>query len=228
MFRKEGGSAFEQAFVEAAKALKGQIVFVTSGVEEGIQSRLGEFIGVTPDMLPTVRILSPEQGMKKFAFEEDVNSLSLASIQKFVDDFKAGNLSPFLKSEPIPETQESAVHVVVGKNFQDVVINSEDEVLMKFYAPWCGHCKALAPAWEEVAEELKEVAGLKIAKFDATANEADGVEIQGYPTLKFYKKGNKNSPAAYEGGRSKEEIIEWLSKNSEAYKAHLAGKHDEL
>ena len=78
----------------------------------------------------------------------------------------------------------------------------------------------MAPAWEEVAQELKDVQGIKIAKFDATMNEAEGVEIQGYPTLKFYKKGKKNSPVSYEGGRTKDEIIEWLKENSDSMKAH--------
>jgi len=230
LFRQAGDeqTASEKAFEEAANALKGQIIFVTSGVEDGIQSRLREFVGVTPDNLPTLRILDPANGMQKFTFEGKIDELSVADVTKFVDDFAAGNLAAFFKSEPIPETQEGAVTVVVGKSFEDVVIKSEDEILMKFYAPWCGHCKALAPVWEEVAEELKEVKGLKIANFDSTANEAAGVEVQGYPTLKFYKNGSKDAPMAFEGGRTKEEIIDWLKQNSEAYKAHLAGKHDEL
>lgn len=229
LFRDQANSGdYEKVFTEAASALKGQIVFVTSGVEDGIQGRLGEFVGVTSDMLPTIRILDPADGMKKFSYDGAINDLNQAAVQKFIDDFKAGNLVPFLKSEPVPETQEGPVHVLVGKNFQHDVIDSDDDVLVKFYAPWCGHCKALAPAWEEVAAELKEVAGLKIAKFDATMNEADGVEIQGYPTLKFYKKGKKSAPVAYEGGRTKDEIIEWLKKNSEAAKTHFASAKEEL
>jgi len=63
-------------------------------------------------------------------------------------------------------------------------------VFVKYYAPWCGHCKKLAPIWDDLAKELSDVKGLVIGKFDATANEVDGVEIRGYPTLKFYPKGD--------------------------------------
>jgi protein disulfide-isomerase A1 len=229
LFRNKANSGeFENVFSQAATAMKGQIVFVTSDVEEGIQGRLGEFVGVTSDMLPTIRVLDPADGMKKFSYDGKLAELTVEKIEAFVNDFKAGNLAPFLKSEPIPETQEGPVHVLVGKSFQKDVIESDDDVLVKFYAPWCGHCKSLAPAWEEVAAELKDVAGLKIAKFDATMNEANGVEIQGYPTLKFYKKGKKSAPVAFEGGRTKDEIIAWLKENSAAYKAHLGVTHDEL
>jgi protein disulfide-isomerase A1 len=194
LFRNKASSGdFENVFSQAATALKGQIVFVTSDVEEGIQGRLGEFVGVTSNMLPTIRVLDPADGMKKFSYDGKLAELTVDKIQSFINDFKAGNLAPFLKSEPIPETQEGPVHVLVGKSFQRDVIDSDDDFLVKFYAPWCGHCKSLAPIWEEAAAEIKDVPNLKIAKFDATMNEANGVEIQGYPTLKFYKKGKKLS-----------------------------------
>ena len=61
--------------------------------------------------------------------------------------------------------------------------------MIKFYAPWCGHCKKLAPTWDKLAEELKDVKNVEVAKFDATANEFPGVEVRGYPTLKLYVAG---------------------------------------
>ena len=48
---------------------------------------------------------------------------------------------------------------------------------MEFYAPWCGHCKKLAPIWDQVASDLKDVPNLVIAKMDSTANEVDNVEV---------------------------------------------------
>ena len=48
-----------------------------------------------------------------------------------------------------------SVQVVVGKNFQEVVNDDTKDVLVEFYAPWCGHCKALAPKFEELGEKVR-------------------------------------------------------------------------
>ena len=82
---------------------------------------------------------------QKFPLLPQDEKLTEKSVGKFVDDFVAGKLEPSIKSEPIPEKQEGPVTVVVAKNYQDVVLDDEKDVLIEFYAPWCGHCKAYVP-----------------------------------------------------------------------------------
>merc|ERR1711916_260350 len=100
-----------------------------------------------------------------------------------------GELKPTLKSEEIPESQEGDVVTLVGKNFVDEVYNKEHATLVEFYAPWCGHCKQLAPVWEELATKLKDNKKIVMAKRDSTANELEDVSISGFPTLKFWPAG---------------------------------------
>lgn len=64
----------------------------------------------------------------------------------FVADLEEGSLEPYVKSEAIPASNDGPVIVAVGKNFEDVVTNNEKDVLIEFYAPWCGHCKKVRPA----------------------------------------------------------------------------------
>jgi protein disulfide-isomerase A1 len=206
----EASKKAEEAFRAAAPAIKDKITLSLARLSENMGQRLAEYIGVTEAHCPTLRIVLPNEDMKKFNFEGEVTA---ESVKNFVEDWSAGRLKPFYKSEPIPETNNEPVKVLVGKNFNDLVINNDNHVLVEFYAPWCGHCKQLEPIYNELAKKLAHVKDLTIAKVDATANEIEGTNIRGFPTLKFYKKGNKQSPIEYEGERNEEGFIEFFQQH---------------
>lgn len=77
----------------------------------------------------------------KFPFSQE-EKISAKSIEKFVDDFVGGAIEPSIKSEPIPESNDGPVTVIVAKNYEQIVLDDDKDVLVEFYAPWCGHCKA--------------------------------------------------------------------------------------
>ena len=67
----------------------------------------------------------------------------------------------------------------MAKNFDDLVTNSEKDVLIEFYAPWCGHCKKLAPVYDELGEKMADE-NVEIVKMDATANDVPaGFDVRG-------------------------------------------------
>ena len=86
----------------------------------------------------------------------------------------------------------------MGKNFAEVALNKEKDVLVEFYAPWCGHCKQLEPIWNEVAEFLADKEDLVVAKIDATTNEVADIKVRSFPTIKLFKKG-ENEDVEYNG-----------------------------
>jgi protein disulfide-isomerase A1 len=228
LFRGKGDkdAAFMTTFEDAAKANKGKMLFAYSDVTEGIQQRLAEFMGITEDALPTLRAIIPN-GMKKYTSETKAADLTVDIITKFVDDVLAGKIAPSLKSEPIPEKNDEPVKVIVGKQFEEIVKDKTKDVFVKYYAPWCGHCKKLTPVWTELGEAMAEHKDLIIGKFDATVNEAEGVEVRGYPTLIFYPKDNKEG-IVYDGDREIEGFKAWLNEHAPTIKAGSEAVKDDL
>jgi len=159
---------------------------------------------------------------QKFPYDQ-TKAITETEIGAFIEDFVAGNVDPSVKSEPIPESQDGPVAVVVAKNYDDIVINNDKDVLVEFYAPWCGHCKALAPKYEELgalygSPELSKL--VTIAKVDATANDVPD-EIQGFPTIKLFPAGKKDSPVDYSGARTVEDLAAFIKENG-SHKAAAA------
>uniref|UniRef100_T1GI35 Protein disulfide-isomerase A6 homolog n=1 Tax=Megaselia scalaris TaxID=36166 RepID=T1GI35_MEGSC len=96
-------------------------------------------------------------------------------------------------------------------NFDKLVLNSDEPWLVEFFAPWCGHCKNLAPQWAKAASELK--GKIKMGALDATVHQSKAAEygIRGYPTIKFFPAGKKSKSDVqeYDGGRQASDIVSW-------------------
>jgi len=112
------------------------------------------------------------------------------------------------------KTEHSAVVDLTEKNF-DSVVTPDKHVLVEFFAPWCGHCKRLAPDYEKVAQSFVGEDEVIIAKVDADKHKslAGRYGISGYPTIKFFKKGT-TEPEAYGGARTPEAFVEFINKNT--------------
>jgi protein disulfide-isomerase A6 len=115
----------------------------------------------------------------------------------------------------------SAVPMLTDSTFASS-IGSDKDALVAFTAPWCGHCKTLAPTWEKVAEDFSAEKGVLIAKVDceapnakATAQEAG---VKSYPTIFYYPKGSKEG-IPYSGGRTEEDLITFMNEKAGTYRA---------
>ncbi|KAF5739996.1 putative protein disulfide isomerase [Tripterygium wilfordii] len=109
-------------------------------------------------------------------------------------------------------TIPSSIVVLTPDTFDRVVLDETKDVLVEFYAPWCGHCKQLAPTYEKVATAFKLDEDIVIANLDADKYKdlAEKYGVSGYPTLKFFPKSNK-AGEDYGGGRDLEDFISFVN-----------------
>ncbi|CEL96760.1 unnamed protein product [Vitrella brassicaformis CCMP3155] len=153
-------------------------------------------------------------------------AIEAEKLVSFLEDVSAGKVEKAIKSEAIPEKNDEAVKVVVAKNFEEMVLRDDKDVMLEVYAPWCGHCKKLEPVYKEFAEKLQKASidHIVVAKMDGTANESpvEGFDWSGFPTIFWIPAGAKG-PSKYNGARTTEGLLKWVKE-----KASKPVVHDEL
>ncbi|KFY43661.1 hypothetical protein V494_01866 [Pseudogymnoascus sp. VKM F-4513 (FW-928)] len=112
--------------------------------------------------------------------------------------------------------KSSAVLQVDAKNYDRLIAKSNYTSIVEFYAPWCGHCKNLQPAYENAAKKLAGLAKVAAVNCDEDINKqfCGSMGVQGFPTLKIVKPGKKfGKPVVedYQGAREAKPIIEAVS-----------------
>jgi len=156
---------------------------------------------------------------------DDMDDFS-ETLEEFVEDYLKGKLKVLRKSAAVPKKQGPVV-TVVGSTFDQIVLDKSKDVLIEFYAPWCGHCKALEPKYLELAKSLKNEKNLVIAKLDGTLNEFPNTfAAQGYPTIYFVPAGKEDSPIQFNGNREVDDMTKFMKEHVVASLG--GGKKDEL
>lgn len=142
---------------------------------------------------------------------------------KIVETYKGGrdleSMKDFVKTMSgnagaEPKAVKSDVAILNKDSFDDQI--KEGVTFVKFFAPWCGHCKRLAPTWEELATKFAENNGVTIAKVDCTADDNTNKDlcnsqgVNGFPTLNIYKNGEKIEE--FNGKRTIEDLEAFVNK----------------
>jgi len=105
-------------------------------------------------------------------------------------------------------------------NFWEVVLDTRRDLLMEFYSPFCGHCHAMAPKYEQVAKRLREMAPqVAVARMDIISHEIPppgidaGFQLGAYPTIFLVRPGGDSGKLQlkqYEGPHTAQSLLDWL------------------
>ncbi|CAG9316576.1 unnamed protein product [Blepharisma stoltei] len=196
---------------KAAKALKGIVkvgaVDMTTDQQVGAPYRVEGF--------PTIKFFGENKrsplDYNSGRSAKEITSYALSQAEQIVQKRLGGKPSSSSSSGNSQGSQESVkdddVIVLTDSNFEELVLKSKDMWLVEMYAPWCGHCKKLAPEWARAATQLKD--SVKLGKLDATAETktAQKYGVKGYPTIKIFPPGEKNNAEDYNGPREAEGIV---------------------
>jgi protein disulfide-isomerase-like protein len=123
-----------------------------------------------------------------------------------------------LESEP--ELPPEALHTgailnLVGTTMKRVTQDPSKDVLVNFYAPWCGFCQKFKSQYGKLAEDLRHVKTLQIAQMDATQNQMEDLNIPAFPTVILFPAGDRKSePIKYVGNRSPVDMTHWLQHHA--------------
>eukprot|EP01116_Phalansterium_solitarium_P009009 TRINITY_DN22_c0_g1_i1.p1 TRINITY_DN22_c0_g1~~TRINITY_DN22_c0_g1_i1.p1 ORF type:complete len:372 (-),score=196.29 TRINITY_DN22_c0_g1_i1:538-1599(-) len=192
----------EPVYEEIADTFASSKDVVIAKVDADSHRDLGSRFGVQG--FPTLKFF--QKGSKEAEAYEGGRSLD--DIVTYINN-KAGSKARAKKAP-------SAVVVLDESNFDSVVLNNDKDVLVEFYAPWCGHCKKLAPDYEKVAAAFAAEADVVVANLDADAVKDIGSRygVTGFPTIKFFGKNNKENPETYERARDVASFVSYLNEKA--------------
>ncbi|KAJ3500663.1 hypothetical protein NMY22_g19186 [Coprinellus aureogranulatus] len=185
---------------------------------DGVGRPLGQKYGVQG--FPTLKFFDKAGVESKYEEGRDLDTL-VAYVTK-----KTG-----VKSK-LPVKPLSHVKKVDVNNFDDVVLDSNKSVFITFTAPWCGHCKNLKPTWEKLAQWFAPESDCIVANMNADDEKnkplASKYDVNSYPTIKFFPKGNDKTAEDYSGGRTDAALVEFLNKKCGTHRAVGGGLNAEV
>lgn len=226
--------------IEASAAkTRGKVVWVTSPADDESAAPIINFFGLDKDAKDPQVVGFQSEGGKKFSFPDE-EKISVDALVKFAEAVVDGTAPRKTKSAAVPkEPTDEGVTVVVGSTFESIVKDPKKDVLLEVYAPWCGHCKALAPTYVKLAKRFEGVDSVVIAKMDGTENEHPELEVQGFPTILFFPAEENASAVTYSGGRELKDFTKFIKENAkveyelpkksdDAKEEEASDSHDEL
>ena len=163
-----------------------------------------EYLGLANLTKATLLTLTKEnEELKRYKYNE---TMGAKEMQEFVEKWRMGKAIRDIRSEEEPFINPGPVYKLVSKAFERDVLNSTLNVVVKYYAPWCPHCKEMAPSYIEVAKMFPQI---KFMEVDGTKNDIEGFPSDGYPTIRLFPR-DQAKRKKMSGAPTKENLIKFI------------------
>ncbi|CAO3666029.1 unnamed protein product [Umbelopsis ramanniana] len=206
---EEQAEEIDRLLKPLAEKYKGKISFVK--IDGAKYGQHAQNLAI-PQEYPSFGIQNLEDGSKFPLLNKKATDVE--AVDELAASVADGTAQAHIKSGVAPQPNDGPVKVVVATEFTDVVLDPKKNVFLEVYAPWCGHCKTLAPIWEELGELYADNEDMVIAKMDGTENDVPpeaGFQVTGFPTLKFFK-ADTNELIDFNGDRSLEGLQAFIAE----------------
>ena len=197
----------EPEYAKLGDAFANEKDVVIAKVDADAHRELGQRFGVRG--FPTIKLfLDGEAEPIAYSGGRDADSMA-----NFIREKLGGEAAAPKADAAAGDASGAAVVTLTPDNFKTVVDGSKN-VLVEFYAPWCGHCKRLAPEYEKAAAAVADNDNIVIAAVDADKHRELGSQfgVRGFPTLKWFPKGATEPSEDYKGGRTADAIADWVKE----------------
>jgi len=108
-----------------------------------------------------------------------------------------------------------AIVVLTPQNWDEIVLDTNFDVIVEFYSPYCSYCQELEPIWNELGETFRHEDSVLVAKIDASVREnaIPGHPIRGVPTIKLFPANKKDQPIVFQEHRTLTNFVEFIMAN---------------
>lgn len=186
-------------FYRAARNLKKAIHMVVAEFHSHFGRQVADVLKLQAEDLPKVYIIdSRKEDIQIYKMDKEINE---QNIFDFAKSWGQNNLNAEEFSEEIPRKQTFPILTLVGKNYKELVVDSEDNFLVYYYKPECEPCKKFDKIFRKVANGVIKEYGpalITFGKINGEINDMPGISILAYPAVNLYLKGKKDKPERYE------------------------------
>ncbi|TDZ22743.1 Uncharacterized protein C8034_v005147 [Colletotrichum sidae] len=139
----------------------------------------------------------------------DTKSDAKPNAKTDADKAPAAPTKAIVKKPTVTPNKEGVSVPLTAEKFQSLVTMTQDPWFIKFYAPWCHHCQAMAPNWQQLAKEMKDKLNIGEVNCDVESRLCKDVRLRGYPTILFFKGGER---VEYDGLRGLGDFVHYAEK----------------